>query len=221
VLAALFLVCTMERCFVAGTDTGIGKTYCSAVISLALEADYWKPLQAGDLESSDSLTVRALTQGKVTIHPEAVRLQMPASPHAAAAAEGLVLDPENWVFPEHQGNLVIEGAGGLLVPLTQELLYADWVEQQGLPVVLISGNRLGSINHTLLTIEALMVRNIDVLGILFNGDAAPSSESFIEQYSGIPILGRVPWVAKPSPESVAEAANVLRPVLGALFQDIA
>lgn len=199
----------MESLFVTGTDTGIGKTYCSAILALALEADYWKPLQAGNPEQGDRQEVERLTRGKVNTHPEAVVLQMPASPHAAAAAEGMELDPLTWQTPAGEGRLVVEGAGGWLVPLNQQWLLADWVEQQDWPVVLVSGNRLGSINHTLLTVEALMNRNMDVLGILFNGPAAPSSESFIIEHTGLPLLGRVPEVDQVSPESVQQAVDAL------------
>jgi dethiobiotin synthetase len=203
----------MRALFVTGTDTDIGKTYCSAVLALALGADYWKPVQAGDADAGDRRTVERLTGGAVHTHPEAVVLRMPASPHAAAAAEGRVLDPSSWVLPVSERPLVIEGAGGWLVPLNETELYADWVEALGLPVVLVSGNRLGSINHTLLTVEALMNRRMDVLGILFNGEPAPSSESWILAHTGLADLGRVPKTGTPGPESVRAAAEALRPVL--------
>jgi dethiobiotin synthetase len=208
----------MEALFVTGTDTGIGKTYCSAILAKALGAGYWKPLQAGDPDHGDRQEVERLTRGSIRTFPEAVVLRMPASPHAAAAAEDRVLDPLSWKPPAGEGRLVVEGAGGWMVPLNNDWLLADWVEHQDWPVVLVSGNRLGSINHTLLSVEALMNRHIDVLGILFNGPPAPTSEEYIIAHSGLTHLGRVPKADHPGPESVDEAVAQLGETLRSALQ---
>lgn len=179
------------KLFVTGISTNVGKTIASAIITEALEADYWKALQSGDLHHTDSDKVRQLISNpKSRIHPESYRLQMPASPHASAAAEGIELDLEQIKAPDTENHLVIEGAGGLLVPLTSSATIADLILPE-YKVIVVSSHYLGSINHTLLTIEALRARNKNIAGILFSGDEHPSTESVIESMSGCRILGRI------------------------------
>jgi dethiobiotin synthetase len=187
----------MSRAIViAGTDTGIGKTVFAAGLAGALDACYWKPIQAGIEGEADAQVVRRLSglaSGRIL--PEAYRLRMAASPHVAAEAEGVTIDVERLAaIPEGPGErpLVVELAGGLLVPLTRQVLQIDIVARWGAPVVLVAGTRLGAINHTLLSLEALKVRGIAVAGVAFTGDAAADSEAVIAAFSGVHRLGRLP-----------------------------
>jgi len=201
----------VKTLFVTGTDTGVGKTLVSAILVKALRASYWKPIQSGLEEGTDTSLVQMLCGPETHCFPEAYRLHMPASPHAAAAAEGKSIALADLVLPISEGPLVVEGAGGILVPLNDEELFADWVQQQGLPVVLVSLNRLGSINHTLLSVEALMNRHLDILGIVFNGDEVPTTERFILEYTALPMLGRIPWCEQPDAAFVVRQAELIRP----------
>ena len=177
---------------IAGIGTEIGKTVASAVLAEALKADYWKPIQSGALDDSDTKTVRRLVSNPITrFHPEAYRLTQPLSPHAAAEFDGIRIELANVKLPETDNSLVIELAGGLMVPLNDRDLNIDWVAQSGLPVVLISRNYLGSINHTLLSVEACRSRNIPILGLLFNGPTVPATETFVLNYTGLPCIGRI------------------------------
>ncbi len=181
--------------FVTGIGTDAGKTILSAVLCEALKADYWKPVQAGDLEETDAMHVRNLVANSVTqIFPEAVLLPYPLSPHASAARAGMTIEPDRIIVPSTSNFLVIEGAGGLMVPLSKGFLMIDLIEKLKAEVVLISRHYLGSINHTLLSAEALKSRGISVKGLWFNGDENPESESFILEHTGLPLLGRLPLV---------------------------
>ncbi|MCA8829728.1 dethiobiotin synthase [Hymenobacter pini] len=182
----------MERLFITGIGTDVGKTLVSAIITEALLADYWKPVQAGLTPTTDAATVRSLVQNPVSrFWPERYRLQLPASPHAAAAAEGLTLSPEDFQLPATDNHLLVEGAGGLLVPLAPGFLIADLAQQFALDVVVVSRNYLGSINHTLLTLEALQARGMRVRGLVFNGEPTPATENFIAEHTGVPVMPRV------------------------------
>lgn len=177
---------------VAGIGTEIGKTVTSAVLVEALEADYWKPIQSGALEDSDTATVRRLISNATTrFHPEAYRLTQPLSPHAAAELDGVEIHLDHINVPQTSNTLIIELAGGLLVPLNDRDLNIDWVTQSGLPVVLVSRNYLGSINHTLLSVEACRSRRIPLMGLIFNGPTVPATEQFILNYTRLRCLGRI------------------------------
>ena len=177
---------------VAGIGTEIGKTVASAVLVEALKADYWKPIQSGSLTDSDTETVRRLVSNPVSrFHPEAYRLTQPLSPHAAAKLDGVRIELNNIKTPQTDNTLIIELAGGLMVPLNEHDLTIDWVAQSGLPVVLISRNYLGSINHTLLSVEACRNRRIPIMGVIFNGSAVPATETFVLNYTGLPCIGRI------------------------------
>lgn len=179
----------MKKYFVTGIGTDIGKTVVAAILTEALAADYWKPVQAGNLEYTDTDTVRNLISNPQSVfHPEAYRLQLPASPHQAAAAEHIFIDPANLNIPPTARNLIIEGAGGLMVPLNDSFLMIDLIAQSNCDVILVSKNYLGSINHTLLSIEVLQRRNIPLAGIVFNGEPNPASEDYILKYTGLPKL---------------------------------
>ena len=163
---------TPSRIIIAGTDTNVGKTIVSSLLVNKLDAHYWKPVQCGDLDTGgDSATVKKLSGIKANrIIPEAYRLKMPASPNQAAAAEGITIDTENLKLPNHEGALVVELAGGLMVPLRDDWLQIDQVKVWNLPVVLVARSGLGTLNHTLLSIEALENRNIKVATLILNGE---------------------------------------------------
>ena len=163
---------TPSRIIVAGTDTNVGKTIVSSLLVNKLDAHYWKPVQCGDLDTGgDSATVKKLSGIKANrIIPEAYRLKLPASPNQAAAAEGITIDKENLKLPNHEGALVVELAGGLMVPLRDDWLQIDQVKMWNLPVVLVARSGLGTLNHTLLSIEALENRNIKVATLILNGE---------------------------------------------------
>ncbi len=184
---------SFPRLVVSGTDTGIGKTVFSAALAAALGAFYWKPVQAGLDGETDSDTVARL--GPVPaerIIPEAYRLRAPASPHLAAEVDGVAIDPSALTPPAPPGPLVIEGAGGLLVPLTRGLLTIDLFARWGLPVVLVARTALGTINHTLLSIEALKARGVPLLGVAFVGAPHEENARAIAGFSGARVLGRLP-----------------------------
>ncbi|HNW99620.1 MAG TPA: dethiobiotin synthase [Bacteroidales bacterium] len=179
----------MKKYFVTGIGTGVGKTVVSAILVEALKADYWKPIQCGELENSDSDIVRNLISNSQTkIHPETYRLKTPASPHYAAEVEKIKIDIEKIIIPETKNDLIIEGAGGLMVPLNDDFLMIDLIKQLNAEVILVSQNYLGSINHTLLSLEALKSRNIPVKGIVFNSEPNHSSEKYILENSKIPCV---------------------------------
>ena len=182
----------MKRYFITGIGTNIGKTIVSAILTEALEADYWKPIQAGDLEYSDSLKVKNLISNtKTKIHIEAYRLNQPMSPHAAAKLDNVIIDLNKITLPKTTNHLIIEGAGGLMVPLNENKLVIDLIKKLDAEVILVSQNYLGSINHTLLSLESLKVRNLKVKGIIFNGKENTETEQFILNYSGAKYLGRI------------------------------
>ncbi len=175
---------------VTGTDTGIGKTVFSAALASALGAHYWKPIQSGLDDGADADSVAAL--GVRNVLPEAYRLTQPLSPHRSAELDGVTIDPARLVPPEVDGALVIEGAGGALVPVTREILFADLFARWGLPTVLVARTGLGTINHSLLSIEALRARGVPILGLAFVGDANEDNEATICQIGRVKRLGRLP-----------------------------
>jgi len=178
---------------VTGTDTGIGKTVAAAGLAASLGAHYWKPIQAGTAEGTDSATARALGVADERMVPEAYRLALPASPHLAARAEGLILDDARLALPAARP-LVVEGAGGLMVPIRAAppwLMidqFADWQA----PVLLVARTALGTINHSLLSVEALKTRGIPIAGLLFVGPPDTENEAVIPALAGAPHLGRLP-----------------------------
>lgn len=185
----------MRRFVVTGTDTGIGKTIFAAGLTGHLGARYWKPVQAGLDEEGDSAVVARLSGlGTGHIIPETYRLTAPCSPHQAAAIDGVTIDADRLALPEGNGALVVEGAGGVLVPLSPGLLYADVMAGWGLPVILVARTALGTINHSLLSIEALRRRAIALHGIVFVGDGNAASESAICTIGNVRHLGRLPWL---------------------------
>lgn len=179
------------KLFITGIGTDVGKTIASAIITEALEADYWKPIQAGDVETSDSHKIKQyISNTKTQVFPNSYLLNTPASPHLAAELDGVVIDLEKIQEPVTQNHLVIEGAGGLFVPLNDTDTIADLIRTD-YKVIVVSRHYLGSINHTLLTIEALKQRNIDIAGIVFNGNELPSTEDIILKKTGLTMIGRI------------------------------
>jgi dethiobiotin synthetase len=196
-----------KRYFVAGIGTDVGKTVASAVLVEALQADYWKPVQAGDLENTDRMKVQNLVSNTTSIfHPEHYLLPYPLSPHASAAMAAVDIDAETIRIPEHNAPLIIEGAGGLMVPLTNDVLYIDWLQKINLEVILVSRHYLGSINHTLLSAEAMKSRGIKVKGIIFNGNENPHTESVILHQTNFACLGRIDESTQVTPEFIQQQA---------------
>ena len=200
----------MIRYFITGIGTEVGKTITSAVITQALKADYWKPVQAGELNHSDRMKVENLIDNnRSKFHPESYRLNQPMSPHAAAERDGIKIDIASIKMPHTDNHLVIEGAGGLLVPLNDNDTILNLIEILNCEVILVSRHYLGSINHTLMSIELLKQRNIRIKGILFNGKENKDTESIITKMSEIEVLGRI-----------NELENLNKSVINSIAQDL-
>jgi dethiobiotin synthetase len=179
------------KLFITGISTDVGKTIASAIIVEALEADYWKPIQAGDIDYSDSHKVKSFISNKKTIiHPNSYLLNTPASPHLAAAIDGVNINLKQIIEPNTQNHLVIEGAGGVFVPLNDADCVIDLI-QPDYKVIVVSRHYLGSINHTLLTIESLYNRKMAIGGIIFSGEENKGTESIILNKTGIKCIGRI------------------------------
>ncbi|WP_259069693.1 dethiobiotin synthase [Mucilaginibacter sp. X4EP1] len=197
--------------FITGIGTGIGKTLISAIIVEKLKADYWKPIQSGDLETSDTLTVRDLISNQISVfHPETYRLSQPFSPHKSAAIDGVLIDAHQFIIPKTANTLIIEGAGGLMVPLNNQFLIIDLIKQLNAEVVLVSKNYLGSINHTLLSISVLKQWEIPIKGIVFNGSEDKYSQEYIVNYTGIEVLGHVPDYNTIDKQTIIAAGNHIK-----------
>lgn len=190
---------------VTGTDTGVGKTVFAAGLAAALGARYWKPVQAGLDEATDSETVALLANTGVTILPEAYRLTTPCSPHEAARLDGVEIDPVRLALPEGEAPLVVEGAGGVLVPFGEHLLAADLFAIWSLPVILVARTSLGTISHSLLSLEALRARGLTVAGVAFIGAENAASEAAIIRYGDCRHLGRLPLIEPLNAASLAAA----------------
>ncbi len=201
----------MKRIFVTGIGTDVGKTVVSAILSEALSADYWKPVQTGSYFSTDADKIRKYVTNTTTkIHPESFVLKQYMSPHAAAELEGMQISLEKIVAPETTNTLIIEGAGGIMVPLNSNEFIIDMIEQLKAEVVLVIQNYLGSINHSILSIDALRVRGIPVMGLVFNGPPHKLSEDIILSYSGLKCLGRIQKESVINKEIVSKYADQFR-----------
>ncbi|MEO5909327.1 MAG: dethiobiotin synthase [Pelobium sp.] len=186
----------IQNYFITGIGTEIGKTIVSAIIVEKLKADYWKPIQSGDLDNSDTYKVKNLISNQITVfHPEAYQLTQPYSPHYASEIDGVDIKLPKIIIPKTNRQLIIEGAGGLMVPLNRKDLMIDLIKKLNIEVILVSKNYLGSINHTLLSIEALKSRGIPIKGLIFNGITNTPSEEIIAEISGVKVLGRIPKLA--------------------------
>jgi dethiobiotin synthetase len=202
----------MAVIFVTGIGTGIGKTLVSAIIAEALEADYWKPVQAGLEEGTDSGWVKEhLHNGHARVHPEVYKLRMPASPHIAARAENTEISINKIceAVPKIKRNLIVEGAGGLLVPLNEHEFVVDLIQALDAKVILVSRNYLGSINHSLLTASIAKQKKLSVLGWVFN-DHYLNYENEIEKWTGYPRIGSVPFSPEGDKDFVTDQALIFK-----------
>lgn len=199
------------RFLISGIGTDVGKTVASAVLATAWGADYWKPVQTGAGPQSDRPTVERLTGGRVHTYPEVFSLPRPVSPDAAAASAGVRITVDKVVAscPTHQRPLLVEGAGGLLVPLNEREVILDVAAGLGAAVIIVSRHYLGSINHTLLSVEAARTRGCRVAGILFVGDEHPETEASIQRFTPVHILGRIPLMDDLSLSAVAAAGRCI------------
>ena len=180
----------MKTYFITGISTEVGKTVAAAIVTEALEADYWKPVQAGELDNSDTHKVaQFISNTKTVFHKNAYALQTPMSPHAAAEIDGVTVDLKKITTPQTENNLVIEGAGGLLVPLNNTATILDIIKPN-YKVIVVSRHYLGSINHTLLTVNLLQQKGFDV-AIIFSGDEHPTTEAIIKKMTNVPVIGRI------------------------------
>jgi dethiobiotin synthetase len=198
------------KLFITGISTDVGKTIASAILTEALEADYWKPIQAGDIDNSDSHKIQSyISNDKSVIHENSYKLNTPASPHLAAELDGITIDLKNIIEPKTKNHLVVEGAGGILVPLNSSDFVIDLV-QPDYKIIIVSRHYLGSINHTLLTIEAIKNRGFTIAGIIFNGNENKATELLILNYSKLKLIGRIndePYFDK---NVIAEYADLFR-----------
>jgi dethiobiotin synthetase len=199
-----------KKYVISGIGTDVGKTVVSAIIAQALNADYWKPIQSGELDNSDSHKIDRLTNDRVQILPERFRLTEPLSPHASAAIDGVQLQLSELTLPKTKRNLLVEGAGGLMVPINDTDLLIDAFKQWNLPIIIVSRHYVGSINHTLLTIEALKSRGLTIKGLVFVGEQNPPTESFILSHSNVPFLMRIPLVNEVTTNFVLQQAELVK-----------
>jgi len=202
----------MKPIFITGTGTGVGKSLVAAIVTEALQADYWKPIQAGYEEGTDSLLMaQLLSNNKSHIHAELYRLKMPASPHIAAKAEGKKIKVKEIVrhLPETKNQLVIEGAGGLLVPVNKKEFVLDIIKKLKASVIIVSKNELGSINHSLLTAAILKKEKIDVAGWIFNEEYL-NYENDITNWSGYPLIDSIKYLPVISRKTVKIEADRIK-----------
>jgi dethiobiotin synthetase len=200
-----------KRIFVAGTSTGVGKTIVSSILAEALHADYWKPVQCGNLEETDTHIVQSLVSNHVSkFYEETYLLKTASSPHYAAEIENVEIKPDRLHLPSSEIRLLIEGAGGLMVPLSRDYMVIDLIKYLEASVILVSKNYLGSINHTLLSIEALKQRGIDVLGVVFNGQNYFDNEEIIQHFTQTTLLGEIDTAKTLDKEFVKTQAQKLK-----------
>ena len=203
----------MNKIFITGIGTDVGKTIVSAIVVEALKADYWKPIQAGELEFSDSDKIRSLiSNDRSRILESSYALKTPMSPHAAAAIDGITIELDKIIIPDTLNNIVIEGAGGLLVPLNEKDTILDIIEND-YKIIVVSRHYLGSINHTLLTIETLRNQGFEISGIIFSGIENETTENIIEKLSEVLILGRIDEEEIFNKEVVKRYANSFKQIL--------
>jgi malonyl-CoA O-methyltransferase len=203
--------------FVAGTDTGVGKSFVSACLVRAWSAAYFKPLQTGlAAEAGDSATIAALTGARC--HAPLYEFAAPLAPFDAACAEGRRIDETRLTLPDEAGTLVVEGAGGLMVPITDTLLMIDLIARYGLPVVLVARSTLGTINHTLLSLEALRARGLPVAGVVLNGPPAPHNRAAIERFGHAAIIAETPPCGTVDARAITDAARLIPPLDAVMAQ---
>lgn len=209
----------MKPIFITGTGTDVGKTLISAIVTEALQADYWKPVQAGFSDGTDSLLIKELLSNKKSvIHPELYRLQMPASPHIAAPAEQIKIRIKDIVahLPKTENQLIIEGAGGLMVPLNKNKLILDLIKKLKAKVIIVSKNELGSINHSLLTAAVLKKEKINVMGWIFT-EEYKNYDQEISEWTGYPVIASVKHLPVISKETIKREAMKMLPSLKSML----
>jgi len=201
--------------FLTGIHTDAGKTVTAAFLQKALDADYWKPIQAGDLDFGDTDRVKAWTGSAAErFHPVRHALNTPASPHYAAAIDGVEIKLSDFELPETNGRpLIVEGAGGLLVPINDQETITDLIIQLGLPVILVSRHYLGSINHTLLSIALLKQKNIPIAGLIYSGGDSPETVRIIGEQTGVWPLVELPELEALNPAAITKVADEYRSAL--------
>lgn len=200
----------MSTFFITGISTEVGKTVAAAIITEALQADYWKPIQAGDLDNSDTHKVKRLVSNDISqYHDNAFALNTPMSPHASAKMDNITISANKIKRPKTKNTLVIEGAGGVLVPINDTETVAQLIAPTD-KVIIVSRHYLGSINHTLMTVEVLKARKLNIAGILFSGDEHPTTEAIIAKMSQVPIIGRIDEEPYIDANVVSEYADRLR-----------
>lgn len=199
-----------QQLFITGIGTGVGKTIVSAVLCRLWGSSYWKPVQSGDLETSDSMVVQEFLNSSTTVLPERYRLQTASSPHDAAHRDGMALRLDDFNLPKHEKNLLIEGAGGLFVPLNEHHFMIDLIEAWNIPVILVCSEYLGSINHSLLSFYALQQRNIQTAYVVLNGIRSESTARILRKYRPVGSgLIELPWLTHLSSKGLDEAiANI-------------
>ena len=208
-----------SQIFVTGIGTGVGKTLSSVVLCEALQADYFKPVQCGNLENSDTDFVRShITNTVSKTHAEAYRLKEPASPHFAAQKENTLIEIEKIQLPATTNKLIIEGAGGILVPINEELVMFDLIEYFKLPTLVVMRNYLGSINHTLLTCQFLEERGVEVIGMIASGNNYNDNEEIIQHFTQLPVIGRIDEAETIDKKFVSSQAAKLKLSLSLHFQ---
>ena len=206
----------MNTYFITGISTEVGKTIASAIVTEALEADYWKPVQAGELDHSDTHKVKYLVSNDISqYHDNSYALHTPMSPHAAAEIDDVKITTSSIKRPKTSNNLVVEGAGGLLVPLNDTATIIDLIQPKD-KVIIVSRHYLGSINHTLLTVEALKNRNLTIAGIIFSGEEHPTTEAIITKMANVPIIGRIDEEPYFDERVISEYASLFKANLNAL-----
>lgn len=202
---------TPKKLFATGIGTGIGKTICSAILVEHLKADYWKPIQSGDLDQTDTMLVQSLVNDQIKIHSERHCFKLPASPHKSASKENISIELEDFELPETENHLIVEGAGGLWVPLSDEVFMLDLIKKLKLPVVLVAKDYLGCINHTLLSIETLRQNEIPIAYFIFNGTFDEDTFRVIKKFldDETQIL-HIPNLKTIEPNTIREIANQLK-----------
>lgn len=196
---------------VTGIGTDVGKTIVSAILCEALSAVYWKPIQAGDLDNSDSVKINNFCSNNVTVLEERFRLTEPMSPHAAAYIDRVEIQVSDFSIPPVKDNLIVEGAGGVLVPFNQKAeTYLDIFWKLNLPIILVSRHYLGSINHTMLTIEALQNKGLHIHGIIYVGDENGTTEDIIDTKYMLPVLGRIPIAKEINTAFIKAQAEIIK-----------
>ena len=193
--------------FITGTDTGVGKTVTAAWLMLALDGDYWKPVQAGLDGETDAQAVQRMTGfPPERFHESAYVLKAALAPHEAARREGIEIDLARFSLPRRRGALIVEGAGGVMVPLNTRAYMVDLMALLGLPVILVARTGLGTINHTLLSLEALRKRGLEIAGIVLNGPPNPANREAIEGYGRVAVIGELPVLARPDRAQLSAVA---------------